>query len=89
MSVCRRCRVTGRVHGVFFRDSTRRKALELGLCGSAVNMPDGSVEVLVCGEPEAVSQLCTWLWEGPPMARVESVTCAELPPLDLEGFSIG
>ena len=67
--------VTGRVQGVFYRAATRQRAQELGLTGSARNLADGRVEVLVCGESGAVDDLCAWLWEGPPSASVTSVIC--------------
>lgn len=69
---------------MWYRDSTRRKALELGLTGRAINRADGSVEVIACGEPGAVAALCEWLWEGSPMSRVRDVRCepwrGEAPP---------
>jgi len=68
-----RCLVSGRVQGVFFRASTRHRAIELGVTGHARNLADGRVEVLVCGEPAAVHALCDWLWIGPPASRVASV----------------
>jgi acylphosphatase len=68
--------VSGRVQGVFFRASTRSRARELGLTGWALNRTDGTVEVLVCGEPSAVDRLCDWLWQGPDAARVDRVECA-------------
>lgn len=71
----RRCIVRGRVQGVWFRDSTRRKALQLGLSGSAVNRADGSVEVIASGPSGSVQALCDWLWEGSPMSEVSSVEC--------------
>ncbi|AHE97385.1 acylphosphatase [Thioalkalivibrio paradoxus] len=74
-----RCRVTGRVQGVFFRASTQRRAVELGLVGYARNRSDGSVEVLAVGAPAAVAQLRTWLAEGPPAARVSAVDCEPVP----------
>lgn len=82
MNLCRQCRVTGRVQGVFFRDSTRHEAQRLGLTGYARNLPDGSVEVLACGSDAKVRQLCDWLREGPPMAEVEQVDCqtVDTPP---------
>lgn len=82
MSHCRRCRVSGRVQGVFYRVSTRDQARRLGVTGHAINLPDGRVEVLACGAPAAVEALCNWLWEGPPAARVEAVECepADVPP---------
>lgn len=88
MSVCRRCLVSGRVQGVFFRASTREKALELGLSGRARNLPDGRVEVLVCGEEAQVESLCRWLWEGPPSARVEEVSCSPAPREPFHGFEV-
>ena len=68
-----RCRVYGKVQGVFFRASTAHEAAELGLTGHARNLPDGSVEVLACGDARAVARLREWLGSGPPMARVERV----------------
>jgi len=52
-----RCRVSGRVQGVFYRASTRAQAQVLGVTGYARNLPDGSVEVLACGERAAVDSL--------------------------------
>lgn len=85
MTVCVRCRVTGRVQGVFFRAATRRQAQQLGLTGYARNLPDGSVEVLACGPEAAVAALRDWLQVGPPAARVDGVVCeaaADTPPAD-------
>lgn len=71
--VARRCLVSGRVQGVYYRASTRNRALALGVTGYARNLPDGRVEVLACGEPAAVAALCDWLHEGPPAAQVAEV----------------
>jgi acylphosphatase len=75
MSVCRRCVVSGRVQGVFYRATTRSRAQELGVTGWARNRPDGRVEVLACGDSRAVETLCDWLWQGPGAARVDRVEC--------------
>ncbi len=88
-TVCRRCVVSGRVQGVFYRATTRRRALELGIEGWARNLADGTVEVVASGEAGAVDELCDWLLEGPGAARVTEVRCAmfqtaEIPP----GFNI-
>jgi acylphosphatase len=77
--VARRCLVAGRVQGVFYRASTRARAEALGITGHARNLPDGRVEVLACGTPEAVEALCNWLWQGPPAADVVSVESETLP----------
>lgn len=71
----RRCIVTGRVQGVFFRTSARQEALALGITGRATNLADGTVEVIMCGPEEKLDRLCRWLEYGPPGARVEGVRC--------------
>jgi len=65
--------IEGRVQGVWFRDSTCRKAKELGVYGWVKNRPDGNVEVLAEGSEENVAQLVTWCHKGPPHAMVISV----------------
>jgi len=75
--VCRLFLIEGRVQGVFFRESTRRQAEPLGITGYAKNMPDGSVQVLACGEPAALNRLTEWLQHGPPMAEVERMDWIE------------
>lgn len=84
---CRRCWVSGRVQGVFYRASTQRKAQELGVRGYARNLPDGRVEVLACGELAAVAALCEWLWQGPPRAEVTAVECADAEQIAPAGFA--
>lgn len=78
--VARRCYVSGRVQGVFYRASTRHKATELGVSGYASNLPDGRVEVLAVGESTAVTALLDWLWTGPPSARVTAVDVEAMDP---------
>lgn len=78
--IARRCWVAGRVQGVFYRASTERRACELGVTGYARNLPDGRVEVLACGEAEAVQALCDWLWQGSPASHVTSVEVQAVPP---------
>lgn len=86
--VCYRCLVEGRVQGVAFRAATRRQAMSRGVGGYARNLPDGRVEVLVCGEEAAVAQMRTWLLSGPPAARVTDVSCELLPYVEREEFHI-
>lgn len=76
-SIARRCYVSGRVQGVFYRASARERAAELGLECEAINLPDGRVEVRVRGEPAAVQALIDWLHVGPAAARVTSVEVQE------------
>jgi acylphosphatase len=86
---CRRFIVRGRVQGVWFRASTREQAERLGLSGHALNLPDGRVEVLACGAGDALDQLATWLWQGPPLAEVKNVSSEELPDRPMSGFRTG
>jgi acylphosphatase len=84
--VCFHCLVAGRVQGVFFRAATREQAQRLGLTGYARNLPDGRVEILVCGEPDQVGQLREWLRIGPPGARVTGIACEPAAFQNLSGF---
>jgi acylphosphatase len=76
--IARRCYVSGRVQGVFYRASTRERAQQLGCRGYARNLADGRVEVLAVGEPAAVDALTEWLWHGPPAAHVTDVATTEI-----------
>ena len=82
-------RISGQVQGVFFRDSTRQKAEELNLAGWVKNLPDGRVEAVFEGPPEAVREMLRWCEEGPRQASVEDVD-AEVEDAggDLSGFEV-
>jgi acylphosphatase len=67
--------VHGLVQGVYFRDFTRRKAVEYGLSGYVKNLSDGrTVEVYAEGGKPALEKLISHLKVGPPGACVEEVT---------------
>lgn len=87
--IARRCYVSGRVQGVFYRGSARQKATELGLSGYARNLPDGRVEVLVVGEPDATQAFIDWLWRGPPAAQVRNVEVGNVDPETLRDVPVG
>jgi acylphosphatase len=86
--VRRRVKVHGRVQGVFFRDSTRERAEAYGVAGWAQNMPDGSVEAVLEGEPDAIERVMRFLQSGPSHADVEHIEVTEEEPEGLSGFSI-
>ncbi len=88
MTVRRRLLVSGDVQGVFFRDSCKRRAEKEGVAGSARNLPDGRVEVVLEGEPEAVDAVAHWCREGPPHAQVTSVEVLDEEPRGDARFSI-
>jgi acylphosphatase len=84
----RRAIVHGRVQGVFFRDTARQKARELGLSGWVRNRTDGTVEAVFEGDPHAVQEMLQELRSGPPRARVDRVDVTDEPPEGLSGFQI-
>jgi len=86
---CRQFIVTGRVQGVFFRVSARDVAVRLGLSGHAINLPDGGVEVLACGDPHTIAELERWLATGPPMASVSGVESIEIECAEPLQFTVG
>ena len=84
----RRVVVTGRVQGVFFRDSTRAEARRRGVTGWVTNRDDGSVEAVLEGEPDAVEAVVAWLHHGPERARVDTCTAVEEEPEGEAGFRV-
>jgi acylphosphatase len=82
--------VRGRVQGVGFRYWTRDQAERLGLVGSAVNQPDGSVGVVAEGRRDAVEQLVAALESGSTPGRVRGVeTTYTAATGGLSGFDVG
>ena len=65
--------ITGRVQGVYFRESTRQQATALGVAGWVRNLPDGRVEAVLDGPADAVRKLVAWCRQGPPGAQVDAV----------------
>lgn len=86
--ICIRAVVSGKVQGVFFRDSTMKKAHELGVSGWIKNLDDGNVELVVCGERDSIMMLTEWLWEGPDNAEVSNVHWEEIPLEEHDGFNV-
>jgi acylphosphatase len=86
--ICYRCLVGGRVQGVFFRASAREQAMRLGVTGYARNLPDGRVEVVACGEAQALQHLRDWLRVGPVGAEVTGVACESIDVQPYGGFTI-
>ena len=86
-----RCfKIIGRVQGVFFRDSTQRKAIGLGLTGSAINLADGSVRVIAQGNESEINELLNWLQVGPEMSVVERVDEVDIgDDLEFNDFTVG
>jgi len=82
--------VKGRVQGVFFRDSTRVRAIELGLTGWVRNLPDGRVEALFVGEKNACRDARDFTAVGPPSALVTGLEhkWEDPPEKEYSGFEV-
>jgi acylphosphatase len=76
------------VQGVFYRAHTEEMARQLGVTGWVRNMPDGSVELLACGEADQLAALRQWCQQGPTAAQVDEVACEPTDSQNITGFSI-
>lgn len=80
--------MSGRVQGVYFRDTVRRAALAAGVSGWVRNNPDGTVEAVLEGDEDAVERVVAVCRTGPPGARVDDVLVRSEHPQGLVGFEI-
>lgn len=80
--------VHGRVQGVFFRDTTRRKASTHGVAGWVRNREDGTVAAVFEGEPGQVGAMIEFCRTGPRGAAVERIEVTEEQPEGLSGFQV-
>ena len=87
-TIARRCLISGRVQGVFFRDSCARRARAEGIAGWIRNRPDGRVEAWFEGHPQAVENVLAWCRQGPSHADVTDVAVEEVDPAALNAFRI-
>ncbi len=65
--------VSGKVQGVFYRQSTKEKALSLNITGTVKNLPDGNVEIIATAEEDQLNELLAWSKHGPKHAEVTNV----------------
>lgn len=84
----RRAVVRGHVQGVHFRDTAKRAADARGVAGWAANLPDGTVELVLEGPPEAVEAVLAVARRGPPDAHVTGMEVAEERPEGLTAFRV-
>jgi acylphosphatase len=80
--------VSGLVQGVYYRQSTKEKALELGISGIVKNLPDGSVHILASGTADQLNELVHWCKQGPSLAKVKSVNVESVERQVFMGFVI-
>ena len=87
-TIRRRVVVHGHVQGVFFRDTTQREASRRGVAGWVTNRPDGAVEAVFEGPPDAVGAMVAFSEAGPRGADVAGVETSEEEPEGLSGFDV-
>lgn len=80
--------VSGMVQGVYYRQSTKEKAVELGISGMVKNLPDGKVHILATGMADQLDQLVEWCKHGPPHAKVTDVDVKPVHRQVFMGFAI-
>ena len=84
----RRVVVSGRVQGVFFRDSCQRAAADAGVTGWVRNRGDGAVEAVFEGDEAAVDAMVRWCHQGPSQARVDQVEVTVEDPQGERSFRV-
>lgn len=80
--------MSGRVQGVWFRESCRRQAQAHHVAGLVENRSDGTVLAVFEGSDPAVAHMIAWCREGPTRALVTGVEVTEEPPEQLQGFRV-
>ena len=80
--------VSGKVQGVFYRQSAKEIAKEIGITGEVKNVANGSVYILATGTKVQLDNLVAWCRHGPPKANVLSIETKELSIQQFDGFSI-
>ncbi len=80
--------VSGKVQGVYYRQSTKEIATSLSITGEVKNLANGNVYIVATGKDEQLKKLVAWCRQGPSKARVTGLTVEELPPQPFGKFSI-
>ena len=81
--------VTGRVQGVFFRQSTKVMAIKNNAKGWVRNLDDGRVEIVAQGETQDIDNLAHWCKTGPANSRVDEFELSEENVTDeFENFEV-
>jgi acylphosphatase len=80
--------VSGKVQGVFYRQTTKEKAIEFGITGEVKNLRDGNVSIIATGTEEQLDLLTEWCKKGPPRAVVTGVEIVELPLRSFDRFAV-
>ena len=80
--------IKGKVQGVFYRQSAKEKAMELGITGQIKNLPDGRVYIIATGETDRLNKFAEWCKKGPARAIVSGIETRSEPLKNFDTFSI-
>ena len=80
--------ISGKVQGVFFRETSRRLAEKLHITGWIKNTIDGKVEALVTGDEKALNDFVNFCKAGPEREAVDEVKVSNQHKTDFEKFEI-
>jgi acylphosphatase len=80
--------VSGKVQGVYYRQSAKEIATALDIKGWVKNMPDDTVCIIATGDPEKIEQLIKWCRQGPVRAVVTGTIIKDLPLELFDKFAI-
>lgn len=80
--------ISGKVQGVFYRQSASHKARELGITGTVENLTNGTVKVIAVGSTQQLEAMVDWCKQGPLLAVISSVEVTEIPHQVFNNFSV-
>lgn len=80
--------VSGKVQGVYYRQSTKGRAKELGISGEVKNLPDGNVYIIATGLKVQLDAFIEWCKKGPPRAVVKEIQVQAIELKVFNDFSI-
>jgi acylphosphatase len=80
--------IKGKVQGVFYRASAKKKAEGLAITGWIKNTYGGDVEALISGTSDSLEKFIAWCYEGPADAEVSEVIINEAEEQSFQSFTI-
>jgi acylphosphatase len=80
--------IKGKVQGVFYRATAKKKADEIGVKGWIANTDAGDVEVVCSGTKEQLKEFIEWCRQGPPLSKVEDVETTDTNEQQFAAFVI-
>jgi acylphosphatase len=80
--------ISGKVQGVFFRETSRRLAEKLNIKGWIRNTPDGKVEALITGDEKALNEFMNFCKKGPDSALVDEVKVSKREIINFKKFEV-